>query len=206
MIMIQKPCFDIAGNVFLERTIPRTAGPAKVFLISAMLNKKVRHETIAFVLFFMNCIGCGHSNSQEKAIAFPTWWLNRRSGSAQECARLSLPHIRISFCFCMQVVNLRKPAFDNGLSSQHTSHYTRSNESCDIGVAPHKSIDYSKWDKIMAPPMEEIGKAEWQELLNLTAELRAEGDYDALEDLMTRLKWRLRIRSNANAQECCHNI
>ena len=44
----------------------------------------------------------------------------------------------------------------------------------------------------MAPSMEEIGKAEWQELLNLTAELRSEGDYDALEALITRLKWRFK--------------
>jgi hypothetical protein len=58
--------------------------------ISAMLVKKIVHNKfIAFVLFAMNCIGCGRSNSQERSPAFPTWWLNRRTGSAQERAKLS---------------------------------------------------------------------------------------------------------------------
>jgi hypothetical protein len=47
-------------------------------------------------------------------------------------------------------------------------------------------LDYSKWDKILAPPAEEIGKKEWQELLNLTEELRADGDFEALESLLSR--------------------
>ena len=40
----------------------------------------------------------------------------------------------------------------------------------------------------MAPPIEELGKVEWQELLNLTAELRADGDYEALEALFARFE------------------
>ena len=93
-----------------------------------------------------------------------------------------------------KLFNLRKPVFQSEFSStlgseeslgtrriyQNISSLTQQPE------RKKNSIDYSKWDKILAPPIEDIGKREWQELLDLTAELQAEGDYDALESLLAR--------------------
>lgn len=109
--------------------------------------------------------------------------------------------VSIVFCYFsfpefsyQKLFNLRKPVFQSEFSStlgseeslgtrriyQNISSLTQQPE------RKKNSIDYSKWDKILAPPIEDIGKREWQELLNLTAELQAEGDYDALESLLAR--------------------